>query len=49
VWRRERLAPGNRIPGPAIVEQLDATSVILPGQDAVVGQLGELHVREMPQ
>jgi N-methylhydantoinase A len=47
VWRRERLLPGNRIPGPAIVEQLDATIVVLRGQDAFVGRLGELHVREM--
>jgi N-methylhydantoinase A len=47
VWRRERLLPGNRIAGPAIVEQLDATTVVLPGQDAVVGALGELHVGEI--
>jgi N-methylhydantoinase A len=47
VWRRDRLLPGNRIGGPAIVEQLDATTVVLPGQDAFVGRLGELHVREV--
>jgi len=31
VYDRERLRPGNRIAGPAIVEQMDATTVILPG------------------
>ena len=46
VWRRDRLLPGNRIAGPAIVEQLDATTVVLPRQDAFVGRFGELHVRE---
>jgi N-methylhydantoinase A len=46
VWRRDRLLPGNRIAGPAVVEQLDATTVVLPGQDAFVGRVGELRVRE---
>lgn len=31
VYDRERLRPGHRIAGPAIVEQMDATTVILPG------------------
>lgn len=46
VWRRDRLVPGDRIAGPAIVEQLDATTVVLPGQDALVGRIGELRLRE---
>ncbi len=32
VYDRDRLHAGNRIAGPAIVEQMDATTVILPGQ-----------------
>jgi N-methylhydantoinase A len=36
VYDRETLRPGNRIPGPAIVEQMDATTVILPGMVATV-------------
>jgi N-methylhydantoinase A len=36
VYDRERLRPGNRIAGPAIIEQMDATTVLLPGQDATV-------------
>ncbi len=36
VYDRARLRPGKIIPGPAIVEQMDATTVILPGQRATV-------------
>ncbi len=31
VYDRDRLRPGHRIAGPAVVEQMDATAVILPG------------------
>ena len=36
VYDRDRLHAGNRIVGPAIVEQMDATTVVLPGMDAWV-------------
>jgi N-methylhydantoinase A len=36
VFRRDALRNGNVIPGPAIVEQMDSTTLILPGQEAVV-------------
>ncbi|MGE0700711.1 MAG: hydantoinase/oxoprolinase family protein [Hyphomicrobiaceae bacterium] len=36
VFDRERLGPGHRFVGPAIVEQMDATTVVLPGQTATV-------------
>ena len=36
VYRRERLRAGHRLAGPAIVEQMDSTTVILGGQEAVV-------------
>ena len=36
VYDRERLLPGHRIAGPAIVEQMDATTVILPGMTGTV-------------
>jgi N-methylhydantoinase A len=36
VYDRERLTPGNRIPGPAIVEQMDATTLVLPGWEGRV-------------
>ncbi|MEJ1160619.1 hydantoinase/oxoprolinase family protein [Prosthecomicrobium sp. N25] len=36
VYDREKLKPGNRIVGPAIVEQMDATTVLLPNMTAHV-------------
>ena len=36
VYDREKLRPGNRIDGPAIVEQMDATTVVLPDMTAYV-------------
>jgi N-methylhydantoinase A len=36
VYDRERLAPGHRLAGPAIVEQMDATTLLLPAQTATV-------------
>ena len=36
VYDRERLAPDHRIAGPAIVEQMDATTLVLPDQTALV-------------
>jgi N-methylhydantoinase A len=36
VYGRDLLGPGHVIDGPAIVEQMDATTVILPGQTATV-------------
>ena len=42
VFDRDRLAPGHRLPGPAIVEQMDATTVIPPGMTATVEPYGNL-------
>jgi N-methylhydantoinase A len=36
VYDRERLGPGHRIDGPAIIEQMDATTLLLPRQTAIV-------------
>jgi N-methylhydantoinase A len=36
VYAREELKSGNRFSGPAIVEQMDATTVVLPGMTARV-------------
>jgi N-methylhydantoinase A len=36
VYDRDKLAPGNRIQGPAIVEQMDTTTVVPAGTDARV-------------
>jgi N-methylhydantoinase A len=42
VYTRATLQATHAIPGPAIVEQLDATTVIFPGQEAVVDLYGNL-------
>lgn len=36
VYDRALLAPGHEVAGPAVVEQLDSTTVVYPGQRAVV-------------
>ena len=36
IYDRDRLRAGNRITGPAIVEQMDATTLVLPGMIARV-------------
>jgi N-methylhydantoinase A len=46
VYDRERLGPGHRIDGPAVVEQMDATTLLLPGQTALVDPFLNLMVRE---
>jgi N-methylhydantoinase A len=46
VWQRDRLRAGDRLAGPCIVEQLDATTLVLAGMRAVVGRRGDLRIRE---
>ncbi|MBI2202971.1 MAG: hydantoinase/oxoprolinase family protein [Candidatus Rokubacteria bacterium] len=45
IYRRERLLAGHGIVGPAIVEQMDSTTVVLPAQTAIVDALGNLMIR----
>jgi len=44
VFHRERLPLGGRFEGPAIIEQLDATTVIEPGNNVEVDTFGNLVV-----
>jgi N-methylhydantoinase A len=44
VYARERLRPGDRIDGPAVVQQVDATTMIEPGAVAVVDGIGNLRI-----
>ena len=46
VYRREALLAGHVIEGPAIVDQLDSTVVILPGQSALTDRHANLVVTE---
>ncbi len=45
VYNRENLQPGDRIGGPAVIEQLDTTTPIYPGDSAEVTDDGHLIVR----
>jgi N-methylhydantoinase A len=45
-YQRQLLAPGSTVLGPAIIEQTDCTSVVLPGQRATVDRLLNLVVEE---
>lgn len=42
VYDRDRLRPGDRLRGPAIIDQFDATTVVLAGQTLVVDRFGTL-------
>ena len=42
VWRREAIGPGTAIEGPAIIEDAEATTVVLPGDRARLGPGGHL-------
>jgi N-methylhydantoinase A len=44
VWQREALLAGNRIGGPAIVDEVSATTVLYPGDVARVDAIGSLVV-----
>jgi N-methylhydantoinase A len=46
VYNRSRLKAGNRIPGPAIIQQMDATTVLLADQTATVAGNGDLIITE---
>src|SRR5262245_1548989 len=48
VYRREQLGVGAEFEGPAIVEQLDSTTVIEPGDRVRVDALGNLEITVRP-
>ncbi|MEL0316120.1 MAG: hydantoinase/oxoprolinase family protein, partial [Halieaceae bacterium] len=42
LYRRDKLKAGNKIEGPAIVLEMDSTSVILSGHTGNVDQFGNI-------
>ena len=48
IYDRARLQPGHEIVGPAIVEQLDTTTLIGPGQHARLDEYRNLHIDLAP-
>jgi N-methylhydantoinase A len=45
VWNRYKLLGGNEIVGPAIIEEIDSTTVVLPGCVCRVDEFGNLLIR----
>jgi N-methylhydantoinase A len=45
VYRRDACLPGHRFAGPALIEQLDSTTVVLPGQAVEVDRWLNLRIR----
>jgi N-methylhydantoinase A len=45
LYRRDKLTHGNRLDGPAIIEQVDSTIVVHPGQTGVVDAFGNLIIQ----
>ncbi|WP_213990812.1 hydantoinase/oxoprolinase family protein [Sodalis sp. dw_96] len=46
VYDRERLGPGHCLSGPAIIEQMDSTTLILPGQNATIDSYLNIIIEE---
>lgn len=42
IYDREKLMPGNRVAGPAIIEQMDSTTVVHPGMSAEIDRFGNI-------
>ena len=47
VYRRDALSAGHRLVGPAVVDQLDTTTVILERQQAQIDRAGNLIVSRL--
>ncbi|HVC30337.1 MAG TPA: hypothetical protein VND24_04055, partial [Steroidobacteraceae bacterium] len=45
LYQRSKLCAGNVIEGPAIVMEMDSTTVILPGHDGRVDELGNILIQ----
>ena len=45
IYDRSKLASGNKIPGPAIVTEMDSTSVILTGHTGEIDDFGNIIIR----
>lgn len=45
IYDRAKLAPGHVVPGPAVVTEMDSTTLILPGHHAEVDKVGNLLIR----
>jgi N-methylhydantoinase A len=46
IYTRDRLEPGHKISGPAVIEQLDTTTVIHPEQNGTVDDYRNIIIKE---
>ena len=46
IVNRSTLTPGDWVPGPAIIEQMDTTTIVPPGFTATVDPIGNLHLSQ---
>jgi N-methylhydantoinase A len=42
IYDRQKLLAGNRVRGAAIIEQMDSTTVVPPGQEAHIDRFGNI-------
>jgi N-methylhydantoinase A len=47
VYERDRLAAGETVDGPAVINQFDATTIVLPHMRARVDAYGTLLIEEV--
>ena len=45
IYDRSKLKAGNRVPGPAIVTEMDSTTLILPGHTGEIDDFGNILIR----
>ena len=48
IYAREKLHQGLTVPGPAVISEMDSTTLILPGYQAGVDALGNLVINPAP-
>ena len=49
IYDRAVLCPGHVVPGPSIVVEMDSTTLILPGHEALVDDIGNLLINPVKQ
>jgi N-methylhydantoinase A len=45
IYRRESLSVGTELSGPVVIEEMSSTTVVLPGQQAVVDRFGNIRIQ----
>lgn len=45
VYRRDSLSSGTELDGPVVIEEMSSTTVVLPGQQAVIDRFGNIRIQ----